>query len=202
MPENLIQPPKDKWAKRVRVLLMIALALALLTVLSHAVIPLALSNPHTRSGYQGWWEVDVPGLGTVMLPEKWQMAILPAAEAFETVGRVPVRITDETGGQVAAGYLFTAGMTRSSLNAAAADYAGVPLSEYRLIGGLNAVTGGRGGAFQECIFFSENVKVLQAWCLELVKGHASLVLWFPSDENMAAGVLFDQAKAMIYSVIY
>ena len=168
----------------------------LLVLLAFALVPLigatTLNNPHTKAGYPGWQETQLPGM-TVLLPPEWSLSV----GEEDVPGRRPLTLTGKGGEVLAEGFLFPSGMGEAAFSAATEAMAGVPLSEYRSTGGFEAIVMGRGGSFRRGIFFSDDVKVLDTHSLMLRGDTARLHLWFPYCEGAEYNALADYARAII-----
>lgn len=194
-----LRAPQHRQSRR-GLLLKIILGIAVLCAGTVLAMPLLLNNAHTRAGYAGWREAGVPGVGSFMLPEEWQLDGIPLSSYLPE--SLPVTLCGADAAVLAHGYLFPMGVTDAAFNAAAEAIAGTPLSEYRTGGGLTAVLAGRGGAFQSVNFFSDDQLLRKAHCLTLTNGNSALYLWFPWCEGEAYQTLLAQAKAILWSVIF
>ena len=147
---------------------------------------------------EGWQEVTVPGLRPFMMPEEWRLTWV----ADEPEGqRLQLTLTDMSGAEIARGYAFPIGLTAACFTDIASEFAGAPLSEYRLWDQITVGLGSKAAAFRQAIFFSSDKKLLDTYVLELYHAPAEMHLWFPYCEGAEAEALAAQMKGLISSYL-
>ena len=197
MNKKLVSAPerKQKGKRWLRGILGFVVAVLLLSAVTGW---LSLRNPFTASGYEGWQEVTVPGLRPFMMPEEWRLTWV----ADEPEGqRLQLTLTDMSGAEIARGYAFPIGLTAASFTDIASEFAGAPLSEYRLWDQITVGSGSKAAAFRQAIFFSSDKKLLDTYVLELYHAPAEMHLWFPYCEGAEAEALAAQMKGLISSYL-
>lgn len=197
MNKKLVSAPerKQKGKRWLRGILGFVVAVLLLSAVTGW---LSLQNDFTASGYEGWQEVTVPGLRPYMMPGEWQ---LTWRSDHPDGQRLELTLTDASGHEIARGYAFPAGLTAANFTDIASEFAGTPLSEYRLWDQIAVGLGSKAAAFRRAMFFSNNRKLLDTYVLELYNAPAEMHLWFPFCEGADAEALAEQMKGLISSYL-